>query len=229
MRRTWIRVISLMLVASPTCAQVSPSTNSRNAKETGQIIGTVVNDVGEPVREAQVCTRITYQTGSSNACGGAQTDEKGAFQMSQVPFGKIGVYAEAVRQGYWRDDETARTQTVMPSAQVPVAHVALKVGPKPGELIVNVRDKTSGKNVDSFFVRLIADTTGYCSGVGNFPNQPGSVGARVPVGSGTEAVVEVSAKGYKNWYYSDPSEPSRPVLRLEPGEEKTLEVQLDPK
>lgn len=104
------------------------------------------------------------------------------------------------------------------STKAPTAHVALKIGPRPGELIVSVTDKTTGKAVGSFFVRLIADTTGYSSGVGNFARDTGSSSARVPVGAATEAIVEVSAKGYKNWFYSDPSNPSRPVLRLESGE-----------
>jgi hypothetical protein len=89
-----------------------------------------------------------------------------------------------------------------------------------------VTDNATSKAVDSFFVRLTADTTGYGSGVGNFAKEPGSSGARVPVGSATEVIVEVSAKGYKNWFYFDPSDPSRPVLRLESGEERSLEVQL---
>jgi hypothetical protein len=91
--------------------------------------------------------------GSTNSCGSAQTDENGAFEISQIPFGSIGVYAEAVRQGYWRDDEMARTQMVTLSAKAPTAHVALKIGPRPGELIVSVTDKTTGKAVGSFFVR----------------------------------------------------------------------------
>lgn len=69
----------------------------------------------------------------------------------------------------------------------------------------------------------------YCSGGGNFARDTGSSSARVPVGAATETVVEVSAKGYKNWFYSDPPNPSRPVLRLESGEERSLEVQLEPK
>jgi len=119
------------------------------------------------------------------------------------------VYAEASRLGYWRDDETARTQIVTLSAKAPTAHVALKIGPRPGELIVSVTDKTTGEAVDSFFETLIADTTGHCSGVGNFARDTGSSSARVPVGAATETVVEVSAKGYKNWFYSDPSSPPR--------------------
>jgi hypothetical protein len=221
-RRIWIAAMLLGLAALPTDAQTSSSPQ-------GRIVGTVVNDAGEPIREATLCTRITHPNGSTNSCGSAQTDENGAFQISQIPFGSVGVYAEAVRQGYWRDDETARTQMVALSAKAPTAHVALKIGPRPGELIVSVTDKTTGKAVDSFFVRLIADTTGYCSGVGNFTKQPGTSGVRVPIGTATDVLVEVSAKGYKNWFYSDPASPSRPVLRLESGEERSLEVQLEPK
>lgn len=229
MRLTWISTVLVVLAALSTFAQNSPLPNAPDGKQQGRIVGTVVNEAGEPIREAMLCTRITYPNGSTNSCGSTQTDENGAFQITQMPFGNIGVYAEAVRQGYWREGEAARTQMVTLTAKAPVAHVALKVGPKPGELIVNVTDKMTGKAVDSFFVRLIKDSTGYCSGVGNFEKEPGSSGARVPIGPATEAIVEVSARGYKNWFYSNPSDPSRPVLRLESGEERSLEVQLEPK
>jgi hypothetical protein len=87
----------------------------------------------------------------------------------------------------------------------------------------------AGKVVEPFFVRVIADTTGYCAGAGNFAKQPGTSGVRVPVGLTTEFLVEVSAPGYRNWFYSDPSDPSRPVLRLASGEERSLDVLLEPK
>jgi hypothetical protein len=39
----------------------------------------------------------------------------------------------------------------------------------------------------------------------------------------------ISASGYKTWVYHDPSDPSRPAtIRLQPGEEKKLLVQLEP-
>jgi hypothetical protein len=141
----------------------------------------------------------------------------------------MDVYAESAMQGYWQDERTAKMQTVTLTAAAPTAHVVLKIGPKPGELIVSVSDKATGQALHSFFVKLIADKISYGSGVGNFTKQPDNSGIRVPIVPTTDFLFEVSAKGYKNWYYSDPSEPSRPVLRLESGEERTLEVQMEPK
>jgi hypothetical protein len=77
-RRTWIAAILLGLAALPTDAQTSPSVNSPQVR----IVGTVVNDAGEPISEATLCTRITHPNGSTNSCGSAQTDENGAFQIS---------------------------------------------------------------------------------------------------------------------------------------------------
>jgi len=43
-----------------------------------------------------------------------------------------------------------------------------------------------------------------------------------------DVIVEVHADGYRRWFYVDPSNPSQPVLRVAPGEEKHLEVELEP-
>jgi hypothetical protein len=80
---------------------------------------------------------------------------------------------------------------------------------------------------ETFFVRWIADTSSPCSGNGNFM-RAGISGVRVPIRAATDVVVEVSATGYKSGYFSDPSDPTRPVLRLESGEDKTLNVELVP-
>jgi hypothetical protein len=92
---------------------------------------------------------------------------------------------------------------------------------------VNVTDRQTGKRVDTFFVRWITDTSSACSGNGNFM-RAGTSGVRVSIRAATDMLIEVSATGYKSWYFSDPSDPSRPVLRLESGEEKTLNAELVP-
>jgi hypothetical protein len=42
-------------------------------------------------------------------------------------------------------------------------------------------------------------------------------------------MVQISAPGYKTWYYIDPDDPSQPVLRLHARENKTVDAYLDPK
>jgi len=227
MKRIWITSALVVLVTLPSHSQTSQPPDTQNTQH-GRVRGTVVNDEGEPVAQVMLCTRIANPKGEMTSCGSARTDENGAFEISQLPLTKIDVYAQASIQGYGAADQTARAQTVTLTSNAPIAHIALKVGSKPGALILNVTDKTTGKAVDTFFVRLIGETAGYCSGTGNFDRvTPSSV--RVPVSSRTEEMVEVSAPGYKNWFYSDASDPSRPVLRLESGEERSLEVLLEPK
>jgi hypothetical protein len=42
-------------------------------------------------------------------------------------------------------------------------------------------------------------------------------------------MLEVSATGYKTWFYSDASNPLRPLpLRLESGEQRSLRIELEP-
>ena len=44
----------------------------------------------------------------------------------------------------------------------------------------------------------------------------------------TDVMLEVSARGYKTWSYSDSSNPSRPLpLRLESGEQRSLRIDLE--
>jgi hypothetical protein len=228
MRRARVTVALFVLSVLSTHAQTSEPSNSPNGSQPGRIMGTVVNDEGDPVKGATLCTRVKAANGESTSCGATQTDENGKFEISQLPLAKIDVYAQAEMQGYWQDASTPRKQTVTLTTKAPIAHVALSAGPKPGELIVNVMDKTTGKAVHSFFVTLIGDTAGFCSGTGNF-RQAGASGVRVPIPPATDVIVEVSAEGYKNWFYTDPSDSSRPVLRLESGEEKVLEAELEPK
>jgi hypothetical protein len=50
---------------------------------------------------------------------------------------------------------------------------------------------------------------------------------RSPVPPGLDLIVEVHAGGYRRWFYIDPST-SQPTMRLSPGEEKELDVELEP-
>jgi hypothetical protein len=200
----------------------------------GRIIGVVTYDDGEPVEWAILCTRIANPNGNSTSCGGTPSGAKGEFEIRSMPMGKISVYAQKEMGGYWQDqvpgtgyEATKLMKTVQLTPESPIARVVLKIGPKPAELIVNVTDRQTGKPVETFFVRWIADTSSACSGNGNFTGR-GTSGVRVPIRAATDVIVEVSATGYKSWYFSDPSDPTRPVLRLESGEEKTLNAELEP-
>jgi hypothetical protein len=219
--------VLLTLTACPLWAQTQIDQPPTGQPE-GRIIGVVTNDDGEPIGGATLCTRIANPNGSSTSCGGTQSGAKGEFEIRSMPMRKISVYAQKELGGYWQDNETTKMmKTVQLTPELPTARVVLKIGEKPAGLIVNVTDRQTGKPVETFFVRWIADTSSACSGNGNF-TRAGTSGVRVPIRAATDVVVEVSAVDYKSWFFSDPSDPTRPVLRLESGEEKTLNAELVP-
>ena len=150
MKRIGITSALIVLITLPAHSQTSQPPDNPGGQQPGRIIATAMNDDGEPIKHATLCTR----TGQSSSCSSSnEIREDGVFEISQLPLTKIGVYAESVMQGYWQDERTGKVQTVTLTAAAPTAHVVLKVGPKPGELIVNVSDKATGKALHSFFVR----------------------------------------------------------------------------
>jgi hypothetical protein len=219
--------VLLTLTACPLWAQTQIDQPPTGRPE-GRIVGVVTNDDGEPIGGARLCTRIAIPNGNSTSCGRTQSGAKGEFEIRSMPMGKIGVYAHKDMDGYWQGNEaTKMMKTVQLTPELPTARVVLKIGQKPAGLIVNVTDRQTGKPVDTFTVRWITDTFSACSGDDIFEGA-GTSGVRVPIRAATDVLLEVSAVGYKNWFFSDPSDPSRPVLRLESGEEKTLNAELVP-
>jgi hypothetical protein len=187
----------------------------------GRITRTVVNSDGEPVSQALICTTIHSSPNSSRTeYGPVRTDKDGRFELDHLPIGEIGIFAEKREAGYWTEDQKS-TQTVSLTSQDPLAPVLLRVGPPPGELTIAVRDKVTGKPVQSSKVR----TT---QGAHTFINENSST-TIVWVRPDADVMVQISAPGYKTWYYIDPDDPSQPVLRLHAGENKTVDAYLEPK
>ena len=44
---------------------------------------------------------------------------------------------------------------------------------------------------------------------------------------GIDVILAIQAQGYRRWFYIDPST-SQPILRVTSGEEKHIEVELEP-
>ena len=110
------------------------------------------------------------------------------------------------------------------------ATVVLKLGPKPGVLLPSVKDKFTGKPITVFEVSwAFSDpdkpNTTYSGG-----QEIRQVNERAIVPPEKYLVLTISARGYEKWVYHDPSDPSRPAtIRLQPGEEKELFVELEPR
>jgi hypothetical protein len=227
MRPIWLALVLSLLASVPTFPQTANSSQPE-----GNISGTVLDEHGQPFKGVQVCTyMLDAPEGSKESRGDcpATTDEAGEFRIDHVAMGTFGVEAIKLEDGYVAFAGTSVKEVVTLTPNQSSATVVLKLGPKPGVLLPRVKDKFTGKPVIVFQVNwAISDP--------EKPNRTYSGGQtisrlneRAIVPPEKYLVLTISARGYEKWVYHDPSDPSRPAfVRLQPGEEKELFVELEP-
>jgi hypothetical protein len=215
------------LLAFPCSAQVDQV--SAQPARPGSIVGTVVDEDGKPVLGPMVTYSVLTASGGSTSATSSNAPN-GEFEITQVPLGKVELNAAAPLSGYWHNDASPYKQTVVLTATNPTAHVRLKVGPKPAVLVLIVSDRITGKAIDGFMIRTIGADGGGAgtAGLAYFP-QTDEGGREVAISPLFDVLLGVTAKGYKNWFYSNPTDPSDPTLHLESGERKTVQVTMQPK
>ena len=228
MRPIWLALTLSLLASLPTFPQ---SANSPQPE--GTISGTVLDENGQPFKGVLVCTWMRDAPAGSREsrgdCPAATTDQAGQFRIDHVAMGATGVEAIKPEDGYVAFAGTSVSEVVTLTPNQRSATVVLKLGPKAGRLIPSVTDKFTGKPVIDFEVSwTIFDS--------DAPNSSSSGGQAIHRGIGGAIVppkkylvLTISARGYKRWFYHDPSDPSRPAfIRFQPGEEKELPVELEP-
>lgn len=214
----------LLLASLPTFPQTADS-----AQPEGTISGTVLDEHGQPFKGVEVCTYMpSAPTGSKESRGDCSvtTDGAGQFRIDHVAMGTFGVEAIKPEDGYVAFAGTSVREMVTLTPSQSSATVLLKLGPKPGVLLPNVKDKVTGEPIPSFLVGWeISTRNGSYSGGQTI----GQGIKRTIVPPEKNLLLTISATGYKKWIYQDPSDPSRPAfIRLQPGEEKELLVELEP-
>jgi len=107
----------------------------------------------------------------------------------------------------------------------PSPEITVRLRPGGAILSGTVRDKSNGKPVKGIFIQYL-DVDGKASGSSPLTSD-GEFHVTLP--PERDLVVIVHADGYKGWVYTDPSNPSRPVLQLAAGERKQLDIELEPK
>ncbi len=198
----------------------------------GTITGTVLDANGQPFKGVHVCTyRRDAPSGSQESRGDCSvtTDEAGQFRIDHLEMGAITVEAIKPEDGYIAFAGTSVTKEVSLAPDQLSATVVLKLGPKAGVLHPSVKDKLTGKPILNFEVAWTIFDSDEANGnySGGQDIGPGMTEAIVPPEK--YLVLTISARGYKKWIYHDPSDLSRPAfLRLQPGEEKELLVELEP-
>ena len=159
-----------------------------------------------------------------------ESNAAGHFLIENLPAGTCEIFGESEVDDYpdtslpFYSNEEPVKATVR---DVDTATIVLVLGPRAGVLCGEVLDKTTGKAIVSqhaprFIVRKVS-------------NREDSIEFLGPakfhwlIRPATEVTLEVIAEGYKPWVYADPSNPSGPLtFRLESGEERILNIELDP-
>ena len=110
----------------------------------------------------------------------------------------------------------------LPDAEVAVT---IRLGPKVGILVGTVRDAVTGDALNPC-VRLtrVSDPNLFLEGTGLVNHV-----YRLLIPSNTDVMMEVWLEGYKTWHYTRSKHRSTiKSVRLEPGEEQRLDIQLEP-
>jgi hypothetical protein len=205
-------------------SQLLIAQDDKTAQPEGRVIGTTINDQGEPIANVLLCTSEVKPQSSSARCD-PRSDEHGRFDIP-VPLETNRIYGQKPEAGYWHD-ATAHESNQMESGvhiklshENPVAHVVVRLGASPAHLIFNINDKNTGKAVASSVVRWAVIDDAFLT-----PTETTKKEISVPPDK--DILIIVQAPGYRRWFYSDPSSPSQPTLRLHSGEERTVDAELD--
>jgi hypothetical protein len=218
MRHDWS--ISVFLLFATLLGYSQPTGNSN-----GRIEGTVVNEEGQLVEHAMVCTSLTTGSSTTINCQ-TPTDKDGRFQIRDLKFGAYHVFVIKEDGGYSIENQTPGDQ-VQITEDSPFSVLAIRLKPKGAILVGSVRDKTTGQPLRKFHATYLNIDGGERGGGGGGGlEENGKFRMTVPVDS--DLVVAIYALGYKGWVYTDPANPSRPVLRVVSGETRRLEVEMEP-
>jgi len=217
------------------------------AQYQGRIVGTVVDDAGKPfpigddagkpLSNAVVCFAKIGDHPANKGCSPA--DARGQFNI-HVPLEINRVYAEKPEAGYLDDEYLEQAGVAVSLSQAePTAHVVLKMGPKPAQLTFNVSAKDTKKPIEHFWLTWLV-FIGDPPQTTDTPNEEtrrspsnsirytySTPRNRVSVPSNRDVLVLVHARGYKHWLYLD-ANAGQPILRFQPGEERTIEAELEP-
>jgi uncharacterized surface anchored protein len=156
------------------------------------------------------------------------TDSKGQFTVEHLKAGTYHLFAINEAEGYsMQNQKPGQEVTIDTNQPWPNVVITIRQDGRDGILIGPVTDKLTGRIIPNATVHYTAIDSDGGSGFADLTSSLAET-VPVPVPSNCDLLVVVMAKGYRGWVYADPSNSSRPTLRLEPGERKELDVQLEP-
>ena len=197
------------------------------AQQIYSIRGKVVDEKGAPLVGAEVRADPLAGGPRSDIVRSVETDRDGRFSIVDLEPITYKIFAMKEAAGYPNTAFSFYSGNIFPTVKLtnsdPAAEVVLSIGPPAGAVIGTVRDAVSGNAITAtFLLRRLSDTENWLS-----MSQPSGFRVLVPVE--VDVSLEVSAAGYKTWYYGGASDQlNRPPIRLDSGKEMRLDIQLEP-
>ncbi len=221
--------LHLLIVFGSLCASAS----TRSTRD-GIIQGVVVDETGNPIAAALVSTRDLDipKVVVGKVLQTFETDTNGCFTIRNLVVGhRYKLYAMKEEAGY----PNTRIEMYTPNNEILIAIAALKgegssvrlqIGPKAAFLEYEAKDSITGRSVKSPTIDITRTDTGSGMG-GGCIDWNGDRKVLIPCD--IDLLVQVSAPGYKVWYYPGYTvKAAGTPLRATPGETKKLDVLLQP-
>jgi hypothetical protein len=177
MKGTWL-IVFVVIVSSNLTAQA-----------VGRITGTLINEDGQVVEQADVCTSATSASTTTTICR-YPVNKEGQFQIENVKFGSYGIFATNEDEGYSIENQSPGMKVAV-TPENPSPNVTVRLRRRGGILTGSVTDKVSGKAIDGAWIHYI-DIDGGGSG-GTHRIDRGQFGIAVPKDS--DLLIYVSAEG----------------------------------
>ena len=156
-----------------------------------------------------------------------ETDKNGHFIMNNLDLTDYKVFAMKEAAGYPNTAASFYSNNAFPTvtltAGAPEVEVTLRVGPPAGIMSGIVKDAVTGAPVSaSVLLRRTSDPDKWIS-------MSQKAEYRVLLPPSVDVCVEVSAPGYKTWFYGGTSDTlKRSPIQLESSKEMKLDIQLEP-
>jgi uncharacterized surface anchored protein len=191
----------------------------------GTIAGTVLTEDGQAASNMKVCTSIHDTSGGLEhtvTCCTGKTDAQGRFTIGKLKTGKYRVIATNEEEGYSIENQSPGQEVTLTERNLQQM-VTIRLHDKGAVFIAAITDNSTGQIIHDANV-------GYegidCEAAGNMLRDfDGKYYLSIP--TDCDVVVFVRASGYKGWVYADAANPPRSVLRLQSGQRKSLNIQLE--
>ena len=208
--------------------QAGKPTPASAEEDMGVIQGTVIYEDGNPVNGATVYASAIFGLGAG-IIPNAKTDKTGHFAITHLLLGKYAVTGEKQDEDYPRMVDrfynSDKFQTVTLTSQHFTASVTVRLGPKAGVLVGTVADALTNAPINACAeFRRAKEPNNRVVGTGLVNGK-----YRVLIPSNTDVLIKVWYQGHKSWYYPGTiNKTQSQPLNLKPGEEKELDIRLEP-